>query len=57
MVMFRRSNTLAVARELAMRVMSVEMALRPIQRLLRRHPDPEALVKAVRGRSVRPKAL
>nr|WP_090345185.1 NAD(P)/FAD-dependent oxidoreductase [Mycolicibacterium malmesburyense]CRL77245.1 2-polyprenyl-6-methoxyphenol hydroxylase-like oxidoreductase [Mycolicibacterium malmesburyense] len=56
-LMFRRSKTLAVARELAMRVMSVEMALRPIQRLLREQPDPEALVDGVRGTSVRSDAL
>ncbi|MGE2718983.1 FAD-dependent oxidoreductase [Mycolicibacterium celeriflavum] len=56
-LMFRRSRTLAVARELAMRVMSVEMALRPIQRLLQEQPDPEALVDGVRGTSVRSDAL
>ncbi|GAT11701.1 FAD-dependent monooxygenase [Mycolicibacterium novocastrense] len=56
-VMFRRSRTLAVARELAMRVMSVERALRPIQRLLQQQPDPEALVDGVRGTSMRSNAL
>ncbi|MGV0607241.1 FAD-dependent oxidoreductase [Mycolicibacterium sp. XJ1904] len=56
-VMFRRSRTLAVARELAMRVVSVERALRPIQRLLQQQPDPEALVDAVRGTSTRSNAL
>lgn len=37
-LMFRRSKILAWARELAMRVVSVERALRPIQRLLQEQP-------------------
>lgn len=56
-LMFRRSRALAAARELAMRVMSVERALRPIQRLLQQQPDPDVLVEAVLGTSVRPNAL
>ncbi|BBY46282.1 FAD-binding monooxygenase [Mycolicibacterium celeriflavum] len=39
-MMFRRSRFLAVLRELAMRFVSVELALRPIQRLLQEQPDP-----------------
>lgn len=56
-LMFHRSRVLAFVRELAMRVMSVERALRPIQRLLREQPDPDALVEAAQGTSVRPNAL
>ncbi|RAV11975.1 FAD-dependent monooxygenase [Mycolicibacterium sp. GF69] len=56
-LMFRRSRVLAVARELAMRFISVERALRPIQRLLHEQPDPDALVEAAQGTSVRPNAL
>jgi hypothetical protein len=56
-MMFRRSRLLAVARELGMRLMNVERMLRPIQRLLHVQPDPDALVEAVRGTSVRPRAL
>jgi 2-polyprenyl-6-methoxyphenol hydroxylase-like FAD-dependent oxidoreductase len=44
-LMFHRSRSLARVRELAMRFMSVERALRPIQRLLQNQPDPEALVR------------
>lgn len=48
-LMFRRSKTLAWGRELAMRVISVERALRPIQRLLQEQPDPwEAIGTAQR---------
>jgi hypothetical protein len=48
-MMFRRSRLVAVARELAMRVVSVERALRPIQRLLQEQPDPwEAIGTAQR---------
>jgi salicylate hydroxylase len=43
-LMFHRSRTLARARELAMRFISVERALRPIQRLLQTQPDPDVLV-------------
>jgi 2-polyprenyl-6-methoxyphenol hydroxylase-like FAD-dependent oxidoreductase len=52
-VMFRRSRTLAWARELAMRFMSVERALRPIQRLLGNQPDPDALVRERAGATQR----
>lgn len=45
-LMFRRSRLLAVAREVAMRFMSVERALRPIQRLLQEQPDPQECVSA-----------
>lgn len=45
-LMFHRSRALAVLRELAMRVASVEFALKPIQRLLANQPDPDALAAA-----------
>ncbi|MGE2723137.1 FAD-dependent oxidoreductase [Mycolicibacterium pulveris] len=45
-LMFRRSRLLAVAREVAMRFVSVEQALGPIQRLLQQQPDPEELFSA-----------
>ncbi|MCV7280428.1 FAD-dependent monooxygenase [Mycolicibacterium flavescens] len=48
-MMLRRGRLPAVARELAMRVISVERALRPIQRLLREQPDPESLVGTSAG--------
>jgi hypothetical protein len=35
-----------VLRDLAMRVVSVESALKPIQRLLEEQPDPDALAAA-----------
>jgi 2-polyprenyl-6-methoxyphenol hydroxylase-like FAD-dependent oxidoreductase len=43
-MMFHRSRSLAWVREIAMRFVSVERALRPIQRLLREQPDPDVLV-------------
>ncbi|MDV3134438.1 hypothetical protein [Mycobacterium sp. 29Ha] len=43
-LMFHRSRSLAWAREFAMRFVSVERALRPIQRLLQEQPDPDLLV-------------
>jgi salicylate hydroxylase len=46
-LMFRRSRILAWARELAMRVISVERALRPIQRLLQTQPDPREAIGIV----------
>lgn len=46
-LMFRRSRALAVLRELAMRMVSVETAIRPIQRLLAQQPDPDAIAAAV----------
>lgn len=48
-LMFHRSRALAWARELAMRFISVERALRPIQRLLQNQPDPDALVRERAG--------
>lgn len=56
-LMFRRSRLLAVAREVAIRLMSVERVLRPIQRLLNEQPDPEALAAAAKGTSARTEAL
>ncbi|MGV0645599.1 FAD-dependent oxidoreductase [Mycolicibacterium sp. XJ879] len=49
-LMFRRSRLLAVAREVAMRFVRVERALRPIQRLLQEQPDAHALFRAARER-------
>lgn len=43
-MMFHRSRSLAMAREFAMRFISVERALRPIQRLLQEQPDPDVLI-------------
>ena len=43
-LMFHRSRSLAVVRDLVMRVMSVQAAIRPIQRLLQNQPDPDAIV-------------
>ena len=42
-MMFRRGRLLAVARELAVRLVSVRMALRPIRRLLESRPDPDSI--------------
>ncbi|MGV0742391.1 FAD-dependent oxidoreductase [Mycolicibacterium sp. XJ870] len=41
-MMFHRSRMLALVREVAMRAISVEAVLGPIQRLLREQPDPDA---------------
>ncbi|WP_280459260.1 FAD-dependent oxidoreductase [Nocardia carnea] len=49
-LMFRRSSMLAVLRDIAMRVLSIQVAIRPIQRLLRDRPDPDASAAAVAGR-------
>ncbi|MFV1363325.1 NAD(P)/FAD-dependent oxidoreductase [Mycolicibacterium elephantis] len=46
-LMFRRSRLLAMAREVAMRFVSVERALRPIQRLLQDQPDPQPQLSAL----------
>lgn len=43
---FRRSRALAWARELAVRMVSVEAGLRPIQRLLETPPDPDAVLRS-----------
>ena len=56
-LMFRRSRALAVARDLAVGLVSVERALRPIQRLLREQPDPDAVAEGARGTSVGSNAL
>lgn len=56
-LMFRRSRALAAARELAIRFVSIQRALRPIQTLLRDQPDPDAVVHATLGTSVRTEAL
>lgn len=40
--MFHRSTLLAVLREVVLRFTSVEVALKPIQRLLADRPDPDA---------------
>lgn len=41
-MMFHHSLPVAVARDLALRLVSVDVALRPIQRLLANQPDPRA---------------
>jgi len=41
-LMFRRNLPLALIRDLALRLVSVDVALRPIQRLLATRPDPRA---------------
>jgi 2-polyprenyl-6-methoxyphenol hydroxylase-like FAD-dependent oxidoreductase len=43
-LMFHRSRALACAREFALRLVSVERALRPIRRLLQEQPDPNVLI-------------
>lgn len=45
-LMFRQSKLLAFARDVLVRVMSVEMAVKPIQRLLAAEPDPDAAATA-----------
>lgn len=47
MMMFHRSRLLAVLREAAMRMVTVEVALKPIQRLLAHPPDPDETAAAV----------
>src|SRR5690606_7208003 len=49
-LMFSRSRVLAVMREIALRVIPLDWALRPIQRLLRDRPDRTQLVRTVRER-------
>lgn len=44
--MFHRSTALAVVREVAMRAVSVDVALKPIQRLLAEAPDPDAVARS-----------
>lgn len=44
-IMFRQSRLLAILRELAMRFMSVEVALKPIQKLLANKPDPDRIAR------------
>lgn len=46
-LMFHRSRALAVLRDMAMRFVTVESALKPIQRLLQAQADPDALAAAV----------
>ncbi|WP_102144975.1 FAD-dependent oxidoreductase [Mycobacterium hubeiense] len=46
-LMFHRSRTLAVLREVAMRFVSVETAIGPIRRLLREQLDPDAIAKSL----------
>ncbi|MFI5510823.1 FAD-dependent oxidoreductase [Mycobacterium sp. NPDC051804] len=48
-LMLHRSTSLACAREIVMRFVSVERALRPIQRLLQEQPDPDVLVREAAG--------
>lgn len=53
-LMFRRGRLLAVVREFAMRFVSVEMAIKPIQRLLASEADPDATARAVTGTAPAP---
>lgn len=46
-LMFHRSAILAVLRQLAMRMVSVKVAIRPIQRLLADKPDPDEIASTV----------
>lgn len=46
-IMFRQSKLLAALRDLSMRLVSVEMALGPIQKLVANKPDPDSLTKQV----------
>ncbi|NYT36124.1 FAD-dependent monooxygenase [Allopusillimonas soli] len=48
-LMFRQSRILAVLRDAAMRFVSVEAALRPIQKLLANKPDPDEIAKGCAG--------
>jgi 2-polyprenyl-6-methoxyphenol hydroxylase-like FAD-dependent oxidoreductase len=50
-MMFRRSRMLAYLREIALRAVSVERAIRPIQRLLQDRRDPDAVIGAMRSDS------
>lgn len=50
-IMFRQSRLLAVLRDVAMRLVSVEMTVKPIQRLLAEAPDADATARAVLGAS------
>lgn len=44
-IMFRQSRLLAVLRDLSMRFVSVEMAIKPIQKLVADKPDPDGIAK------------
>lgn len=46
-LVFRRSRALAVLRELAMRIASVDVAIKPIQRLLADQPKPDEIAASV----------
>jgi 2-polyprenyl-6-methoxyphenol hydroxylase-like FAD-dependent oxidoreductase len=46
-VMFRRSLVLAKLRDVAMRIVSVKLALGPIQKLLAEQPDPDAAAEVL----------
>ncbi|MHC9293591.1 FAD-dependent oxidoreductase [Mycobacterium sp. LTG2003] len=47
-LMFRRSRGLAVLREVAMRIVSVDIALKPIQRLVAEQPKPDEVAASLR---------
>jgi salicylate hydroxylase len=51
-LMFHRSRVLALLRELALRTVSVESVLGPIQRLLQEQPNPEAVPKLLAANAV-----
>lgn len=44
-LMFRKSKALAIVRDLAMRLVSLDAALKPIQKLLADQPDPDRIAK------------
>lgn len=55
--MFRRSRVLAVIRETAMRMLSVDVALGPIRRLLQSPPDPDRIAAGHEVGARRPSIL
>lgn len=48
-LMFRQSHLLAFLRDWAMRLVSVEMAIKPIQKLVANKPDPDRLAQTALG--------
>jgi hypothetical protein len=51
--MFQQSAALAVAREIAARIISLQAALKPIQRLVASQPNPDAIAAAAVAEKVR----
>jgi 2-polyprenyl-6-methoxyphenol hydroxylase-like FAD-dependent oxidoreductase len=52
-LMFQQSAALAVAREIAARIISLQAALKPIQRLVASQPNPDAIAAAAVAEKVR----